>query len=100
MKQYTLEQFNKLQKYWQQYEDACNEHDNKIARIEEAMAKDTGIPELEFASNLDGWIFGIGNYYASESDRYPTIDEMYLTGEEGYEQVEEEILKILKGNKC
>ena len=83
MNQYTLEQFHKLQKYWKQYEVVRNEYDSKVARIEEEMAHTTGISELEFAMD-DGYIFGIGNFYAKESDRYPTIDQMYLTGEEEY----------------
>ena len=84
MNQYTPEQFSKLKKYWKQYEEARDEYDNKVARLEEKMSIDTGIPDIEFGL-ADGWVFGIGNAYAKDEDRYPTIDGMYLTGEEEYE---------------
>ena len=84
MNQYTLEQFKKLQKYWQRMEKIREKFYEEVYNLEAEMVKEMGIPEIEFAHNYEGYMFGIGNKWAEEKDRYPAINEMCLTGEEEY----------------
>lgn len=58
----SLQLLRKMKRYWEEFEVAENEFYERIGRIEEKMAKDTGIEDIGFIhdSMCMGWI-GIGN---------------------------------------
>ena len=75
-KKFTKAQVKKLKEYWKIMRSIQDRYFENIDILNETMAKDLKINELEFFVNQEGEICGIGNQYGTP--RYELIQQEEL----------------------